>query len=328
MAVVNSIFSNFLAFIMSVILTIFPYAGIELRTVDTLKDDCRLNMELISDVHLEDWGIIRPGLMASGLSNLKRAKADIDGVLVCGDITNYGDEASVDRFFKLYEKYSPVKNLVFVSGNHDIGHVEDEGRAENEAREYLISRFNEYGNTDYDKIYYSTEINGYKFIVLGDEGVDHWDGFTMSGEQLSWLDSELKKGTENGKPVFVACHWPVDGINGEQVIWPGCGIDLSENDVKSVFEKYSNVFYISGHMHAGIKSKLVQDKYGLSNAEQVNGVTYLNLPTYGIVNMFGLPQSGTGAQLEVYDDEVVFRPRNFVTNKWYKNAEYHFNLVK
>ena len=67
--------------------------------------------------------------------------------------------------------------------------------------------------------------------------------------------------------------------------------------------------------------------FGLSCAEQVNGVTYINLPTYGIVNMFGIPDPGMGAQLEVYENEVVFRPRSFITNKWITSAEYHFELV-
>ena len=327
MSVVNAIFTNFWAFLMSAILTFLPTAGLSLRTVDTLSDDCRLNVEMISDTHLEDWGIIRPGFIAGGLHNLKHSKAPIDAVLIAGDITNYGDEESVDRFFKLFEKYSPVEKLVFCAGNHDIGHVEDDGRTEIEAREYLIESYNNYAGTDYENIYYSTEINGYKFIVIGDEGYDHWDAITMSEEQLAFLDSELNEGTKDGKPVFVVCHWPCDDINGEQTIWPDSGIDLEDNDVKSIMEKYDNVFYISGHMHAGIKSSVVDEKFGLSNAEQVNGVTYLNLPTYGIVNMFGVPWSCTGAQLEVYDDEVVFRPRNFITNKWYANAEYHFEIV-
>ena len=80
-------------------------------------------------------------------------------------------------------------------------------------------------------------------------------------------------------------------------------------------------------MHAGIKAKAVEEAFGLSNAEQVNGVTYLNLPTYGIINTFGTPWSAIGAQLEVYENEVVFRPRNFITTKCFANAEYHFELV-
>ncbi len=310
---------------MAAILTMMPTSGLKSPVIKTLQEDCLLNMELISDTHLETTEILRPMFLMSGLSNLKRAKSPVDGVVVCGDITNYGDTKSVDKFFDIYRKYSPVEELVFVSGNHDIGHVED--RDHDEARQYLIDSFNAYGGTDYDKIYYSKEINGYKFIVLSDEG-DRWDHLVMSEEQLAFLDRELEEGTKDGKPVFVCCHWPVDGTNGEDTIWDGSGVYLDEWDVKSICEKYKNVYWISGHMHAGIKSTLVAEKTGLSNAEQINGVTYINLPTYGIVNMFGAPWSATGAQLEVYENEVVFRPRNFITNKWYANSEFHFELEK
>ena len=56
-------------------------------------------------------------------------------------------------------------------------------------------------------------------------------------------------------------------------------------------------------------------------------MTYINLPTYGIVNWFGVPWSGTGAQLEVYADKVVFRPRSFLTGHWYVNSAYTFALA-
>ena len=69
-------------------------------------------------------------------------------------------------------------------------------------------------------------------------------------------------------------------------------------------------------------------KYNISCVETVNGVTYISLPTYGLVNSFGDPVFGTGMQLEVYDDQVVIRPRNFITNAWYTNSVYTIDLVK
>ena len=110
-------------------------------------------------------------------------------------------------------------------------------------------------------------------------------------------------------------------------MYPDSGIDPEEYDIKGIMEKYRNVYYISGHMHAGIRAKTAADMFSLCCAEQVNGVTYINLPTYGLVNMFGLPCPGIGAQIEVYKNEVVFRPRNFISNIWITSAEYHFDLL-
>ena len=318
------------AFLTSLFLTLIPYAGIALPGLDVSDENCLVNIEMISDTHLEANGIFRQSFMKSGFSTMKRSKAPIDAVLVNGDITNYGDEETLKQYFELISEYSPAP-VISVAGNHDIGHVGDRGVTDI-SREEALANFiryrNEYLGTDYDVNYYSTDINGYKFIVLGDEVIDggHWDAISMTDEQLEFLDSELAEGTAEGKPVFVCCHWPLDHINGEDMIWDGSGIGEDEYPVKEILEKHDNVFYISGHMHAGIKSHLAEEKTGLSSAEQVNGVTYITLPTYGIVNWFGLTHSGTGGQLEVYADKVVFRPVNYITGNWYVNSAYTFEL--
>ena len=320
---IRRILKNFSAFVMSVLLTALPYMGFAPSALDTKADGCLLNVTMISDLHLEAKGPFRQAFLRRGLLNLKRARHTVDAILADGDLTNYGDEASVQAFYRIMEKYSPVHTLVCAPGNHDIGHVED--RDHDEVRASLIAAYNAYMGTAYDMIYYSAEINGYPFIVLCDEG-ERWDYCTISAQQLDFLDRELAKAAEAGKPAFVCCHWPIEGTNGEETIWPESGIDLAGQDVKGVLEKYKNVFFISGHMHAGIKSRVVEEKYGLSSAETVNGVTYLNLPSYGLVNWFGIPWSGTGAQLEVYADKVIFRPRNYLTGYWYVNSEYTFTL--
>ena len=321
---VRRILQNFTAFILSAVLTMLPTMGIMAPVLDTLEDDCLLNVSMISDTHLEQKELFRQAFLWGGLQNMKRAKCPINALLADGDITNYGDQASIDTFYHLIDRYSPVRTLISVPGNHDIGHVED--RDHDDVRESLIASYNAYAGTDYDKSYYTTEIGGYTFIVLCDEG-DRWDACTMSQAQLDFLDESLAQATADGKPAFVCCHWPIEDTNGEKTIWPGSGMEMEGQNVQAILEKYKNVFYISGHMHAGIKSHAVEEKFGLSNAETINGVTYINLPTYGIINWFGVPWSGTGAQLEVYADKVVFRPRSFLTGHWYVNSMYTFDLA-
>lgn len=329
MGVLTSIMTNFSTFLMAIILTVIPYMGFELPVIDNKDEDCLLTVEMISDVHIEEKEFIRQAFLISGLTNLNFAKADIDALLVDGDLTNYGDEASLAKYYDIIKKYSPVP-VITAAGNHDIGHVGDKDVTDisrEEAKANFIRYNNEYMGMENEHNYYSLEINGYKFIVLGDEVIDggHWDGMDLGDEQLAFLDSELA--SANGAPVFVCCHWPVDGYNGQELIYPDGEIELEKNDVKSIMEKYKNVFYISGHMHGGIKSIAAAQYCEMANVEQHKGVTYVSLPTYGIVNSFGYPWSATGMQMEVYEDCVVFRPRNFVTNAWFTNAVYTIELV-
>ena len=330
MAIFQSILANFCTFIMALILTVVPYKGLELPVINNVKDNCNMTVELVSDVHIEQIDLIRGAMLKVGLNNLKYAKADIDAVCVAGDLTNYADEESLADYYNILKKYSPAP-VISAAGNHDIGHVGDKGVTDitrEEAKTNFIRYNNEYMGINAENNYYTTEVNGYKFIVLGDEVIDggHWDNMDMSDEQLEFLDSELN--TADGAPVFVICHWSVDGTNGQDIIYPDSCIELENNDVKTIMEKYKNVFYISGHIHGGIKSTAAAAVCDMANVEVLNGVTYVSLPSYGIVNTFGYPWSGTGVQMEVYDDQVVFRPRNFITNAWFTNAAYTIDIVK
>ena len=330
MAVFQSIMSNFGTFLMAIILTIIPYAGIELPVIDTKEEDCLMTVELISDTHVEEKELIRQFMLTSALTNIKRAKADVDAFVVAGDITNYADEPSLAKYYNILEKYSTVP-VITAAGNHDIGHVGDRDVTDitrEEAKANFIRYNNEYMGMQNENTWYSTEINGYKFIVLGDDVIDggHWDAMDISEEQLKFLDRELAFAC--GEPVFVICHWAVDEKNGQEIVYPDSGIELARNDIKSIMDKYKNVFYISGHIHGGIKSTAAADFAGFANVEQENGVTYVSLPTFGIVNSFGYPWPATGMQMEVYEDKVIFRPRNLVTNEWFTNAVYTIAIVK
>lgn len=332
MTVATAIFSNFFAFLMAIFMTVFPYKGVELPVVNTAHDDCNMVVEMISDTHIEKNELFRQSFLRTGLRNLSLAQTGIDAVINAGDITNYADEPSLAKYYEIIKKYSPAP-FINAAGNHDIGHAGDRDVTDisrEQAKANFLRYNNEYMGTNHEDNYYTYEVNGYKFIVLGDICYDggHFDAMDLGEEQMAFLDSELASATADGSPAFVVCHWPVDGMNGQETIWPGSGIDLEINDIRSIMEKYNNVFYISGHMHAGIKSTAVDERFGLATVEQNNGVTYISLPTYGIVNMFGDPVSGTGIQMEVYDDCVIFRPRNFILNTWYTNSVYSIDLVK
>ena len=332
MGVFKSIMANFVSFLLAIILTAIPYAGIELPVINNTAEDCNMTVELISDTHIEEKELIRQTFLVAGLKNISRACDEVDALVVAGDITNYADEPSIAKYYDILKTHATVP-VITAAGNHDIGHVGDRDVTDitrEEAKANFIRYNNEFLGIHAENNFYSYDVNGYTFIVIGDEVIDggHWDAMDMGEEQMAFLDSELAKATADGKPAFVVCHWPVDGINGQHIAYPDSEIDLERNDVKSVMEKYENVVYISGHIHGGIKSELAAQVAGFANVEQHDGVTYVSLPTFGIVNSFGSPWPCAGIQMEVYDDEIVFRPRNFLTNKWFTNAVYTIELVK
>lgn len=316
-------FSRLIAFLISVIMTVFPCLDYSPES-----DDIRLNAAIISDTHIDTRLPCGKYLLERAFLDMNGCSVPTDAVIVTGDLTNYGDDASVEDFFRILTESSKAKNAIITMGNHDIGHTEDLGMTNQQARDRFIRMHNEYLGTELDKPYYSYVVNGYKFIVICDESEDRWDTYEIYDEQIAWLDRELADGTKDGLPVFVICHEPYEGINGQPIVWEGGTMDEeSGRKVKATLQKYDNVFYISGHMHEGINGKFTEKVFGFCCVETVDGVNCITLPTYLLVNRYGLPGNGLGFQMEVYSDRVVLRARNFITSKWYLPYKFTIDLV-
>ena len=308
---------------MALIYTLIPFVNYSPKS-----DDILLNVSIISDTHLDDRFPGGKLNLKKGLQDMNRMKADNDAVVVVGDLTNYGDEASVECFYELMEKHCevPAESWVVATGNHEIGHPEE--FTNEEARQNFVKYHNEYTDQGIENAYYSVDVDGYTFVVLCDQSEDNWDSCDIYEDQLAFLDAELARGTAEGKPAFVICHVPVEGVNGQEVIYEDGGLDPEYSEaVKGIMEKYENIFFISGHVHTGINGYISEELFGFSCVEEYNGVTYVNLPTYGIVNRYGIPWNGMGFQMEVYEDEVLFRARNFGSSKWYPVYDHSVPIV-
>ncbi len=308
-----------LSFLLALIMTLVPFVGREAKN----PDEALLNVSIISDTHLD-------ARLPGGKLNLEFGlrdmnKFDNDAIVHVGDITNYGDEASVKYFYDIMQENCDAENWVVATGNHEIGHPEE--FTNEEARQNFIKYHNEYTGQGIENAYYSVDVDGYTFIVLCDQSEDNWDSCDIYEDQIAFLDAELARGTEEGKPVFVVCHVPVEGANGQDIIYEDGGLDEYSDAVKNTMEKYKNVFFISGHVHTGINGYISKALFDISCVETENGVTYVNLPTYGIVNRYGIPWNGMGFQMEVYEDEVIFRARKFNTSRWYGFYEFNIDLV-
>lgn len=311
-------FQRILAALMSLLFTLFPTLKFAPKNEDIL-----LNVSVISDTHIDYKWPIGEALLRRALKDISSSSAPVDAVVVSGDLTNYGDKESMGHFFELFRVNCLSDYWIIATGNHDIGHVKDV--TQQEARERFIGLYNEYTGSEIENIYYSKVINGYRFIVMGDQGDDTWDESEIHEDQLEFLDSELS--LADGKPVFVICHQPLKGTNGQGKIWGNICIGDASDAVLSVIEKYSNVFFISGHSHVGINGELNRKLYGFCCVETINGVNYINLPTYTIVNRHGFPWGGLGMQLEVYEGEVIVRARSFLTSDWYDCYEFNLPIV-
>lgn len=323
MSNVVSLIQQFFSVILSVILAFIPFSGS--ASFEKEDPDVKLTMALVSDVHIDDRLPI--GQLALKSIYMDMNKFEPDGVAVLGDLTNYGDYSTTERFFEittgtLKDGIQPV----IISGNHDIGHAKEaEGERLNpEALQDFLGLCNEYLDYGVEKPAYTVEVNGYRFICLNDESADNWDHPEYSDETLAFLDSELETYAVDGMPVFVCMHVPLSDIHGEQYYYAGGGVEEPWNtEIKEILEKYDNVFCLTGHFHKGLSNDISTPTY-----VTVNRVHYLTLPSSLMPNW---PKdyaiNGLGFIMTVTDSAVTFRCRNYYMHNWYSVFDYTTPLV-
>jgi hypothetical protein len=83
---------------------------------------------------------------------------------MAGDIAELGKKAEYKRFFQVFDTYKDKLKLFITMGNHDVRL--QYGRNQ----KIIMNKVNEYLNIDTNqKSYYSYDLNGYTFIVIGTE---------------------------------------------------------------------------------------------------------------------------------------------------------------
>ena len=273
-------------------------------------DEVKLVFATVADPQVSNYMFDRYQSFQEACIDLRNAETEFDAIVGVGDIAENG---LIEEYQLAYnELYDLGGRFIMNSGNHDI-----------RLRLYSqsVDRFTGFVNAlnrdeKMTQLWYSEEVNGYKFIVMGSDKMVFEEAY-FSPEQLSWLDAELK--SANGKPVFVINHQPFKLTHNLPTTWGNgtnkeAGSMGDQNDeVREILTKHAadgNVFFITGHLHAGFS------QYSYQN---LDGIHSFNVPSLSIENKDG-EEGGNGAGLtyivEVYEDEVLFRARNCKTGEW------------
>ncbi len=313
----------------------FPFFGNFKAGYETKKDGCEVNFAVISDIHMTDE-TARRDILELGLYDMDKAENKLDALVLSGDMTDHARSEQYSMLYDAFSKYNPAKNIIMAVGNHDTWNNETDNDDRFPESEKLFIEYNKkIADRDIDKVYYSTEVNGYTFICMSSE-YDHTDAY-ISDEQLSWLDTELEKATKDGKPVFVISHWPINNTHGLPLTWldhpafqdkseledDDGGLGNESDKVEAILNKYKDVFLISGHLHNGIETNSI---YGYSSVEKKGNINLVNLPSFMYVGSKGRISNGLGFVFEVYEDEVIIRARSFTAGVWYTNYTYNIPL--
>ncbi len=304
------------------------YAGVDNYEVKN-EEAIKLNFAAISDIHMTN-DLVRRQVLRCGLWDMDDAEDELDALVLAGDLTDNGTEAEYENFSKAFSGYTPAKEIIMAIGNHDTWTDEDDEYAP--AKENFIKYSKEITGRELTECYFTTEINGYTFIVMASEDTST-DAF-ISDTQLQWLRSEMDKASEKGLPIFVISHWPIAETHGLPESWGDKEPELLDGsfgdqnyEVEAILKDYENVFMITGHLHNGFVNDRQVSVYGYASVETYGSLHSINLPSFMYVGIRGRIMNGCGYSIEVYEDEVVIRARSFTSGIWYTDYDVTIPLV-
>ncbi|MDD6066448.1 MAG: Ig-like domain-containing protein [Firmicutes bacterium] len=282
---------------------------------DTFLNGAEANMSfhMVSDAHVQNETGTAGQNFAKGLQDMQNVNPSASALVSAGDNTQNGTEEEVNAFFKILDENNPVSGgkTMIALGNHDVrgtsGYWEDFPVEENG---YWRTAYNLYmtNNEKYmpetgGKTYFDYWVDGYHFIILNPENSAK-DTAYLTEEQLSWLDEKLGENEDISRPGFVVIHQALNDTHWRSYMYNGFG--PQDEKVKEILSHHPQTIVLSGHIHNG---------FGVTEAIDRPYGTVVDVPAF-TGSSYGLKEAGTGYEVYIYDDEVLFRARNFVTSTW------------
>ena len=331
MSVFTSVLRFFVTILLTIISTVAPGKVGDATAANQPLDpeNCKLNFAVVTDVHMKEGiaGLPNDLVFHLVMKDFEAADEKYDALVLVGDNTDHGYEGEWERLYNQFKGYDPADNILLAMGNHDTWTSDG---SETRTAKGLFMEYNRKITGKFTgNYYYSTTVNGYPFIFLTSE--DDSTDADFSDKQIKWLKNEMKKAAKLDKPIFVICHWPINMTHGLPVSWGSDdyddmtgGIGEQSAKINKILQKYDNVVMVSGHIHNGVSNAETKAELGYESLEKVGNIWSLNLPMINGINENGDWFPGTSYSIEVYEDEIVFRARNFMTGLW--RPEYNYTV--
>ena len=287
-------FATFMTMVMMILPGTDSAKGVSYKAEN--PDELIMSFSAVSDIHVETNNPDAYNAFSDLLYGIK-AGENHDVAVFLGDNVMNGQVLENMFFYTAVSAVKPAKTTFVAAGNHDFGN--GEGDYNSFLNNYINNnRFYLWNNID--KPYYYKIINGCYMIFLASEDLSVND-CVISDEQFGWLESVLEEAAVNNANIFVFNHHPVYLLSGED-----------SAALSNILNKYENLLYIHGHIH---------DYLDENNFYTWNGVASINLPRSTEIVDY---EPGDGIVVEVYENEVLVRGRDFIAGEWIEGLEYRY----
>ncbi len=277
----------------------FPAEGVPYKA--ERPDELITSFAVVSDIHVETNNPDSYENLRYVLEGIE-AGEDVDTVFYTGDNVMNGQVLEDVFFYTAVRGVMSEKTNIVLAGNHDYGN--GDGDSVKLRKKYLANNALYLGNYLTNDYFYKV-IDGIYMVCLVSERPDTED-FTMSKAQLEWLEGVLKQAKEEGAPVIVFNHYPLryldlDGTEGAEV---------DKTELADLLVEYGVELFIHGHIHDYIDADNFYESYGV---KCINLCRATETKDY---------EAGDGIVVEVYEDEIVVRVRNFIKGEWDEELRY------
>lgn len=273
-------------------------------------NDSKLNFVVFGDPQISAFSPFRAANFASSCRDISRMSEPLDAIILAGDVAEFGKSEEYRLTADILNSISKKFDYFFaVPGNHDVRFRRFGSQLS--VFNNFVKSVNNGVCSDNNKYWFSREIKGYKFIFMGTDK-STFEAAYISPEQLEWLDKELEANDKIGKPCFVFNHQTLKKHNGLPITWLGKGkwrgsVGNQSDKIKNIFEKHSNIIFITGHLHY-CTNKYTYDDRGSYKC--------LSVPTVGVYNHGDYAEHTQSYLVSVFEDRIVMRSRIFGRGKY------------
>lgn len=278
----------------------------------------------VSDVHVANATDQRAKDFIKALNDMDKFKGRSSAFVNAGDNTNAGGTTAsqTTAFYKLMDENSPFTDneTMILLGNHDVR----DGSSiwtntptgptpswSGSYSRYMAGNARYMPNPSDGKVYHDKWLGGYHFIALNTEnGLK--DSAELSEAQLTWFEEKLAENAEPNKPIFVFVHQALNDTHWRSNILNGFG--AQDAKVKEILAKYPQAVVMTGHVHNG---------FGTAEAIVRDYGTMVEIPSFEVPDIDDTKETGSGYYVSVYENEIVFRGRNFKNGEWLPEYNIH-----
>ena len=259
----------------------------------------KLVFELMSDIHqMSPW---KDKTLRNAFNDIMDRNQRY--VFLLGDLTNNAYGFQFRSFFSQLNPYG-FHHLIAL-GNHDTFHPNhDEALHIHPSLRRYVYR---------EQVYYKEIIEDCSFYVLNTQKPQE-NNMYLEKDQLTWLDTELKKDTSQWK--FILCHHPLaDTHPGSEE--RGNHVGYQNGQLESIL-KHHHVMYLSGHLH---------NSYSHTAMCQKHDILCINTPSFHSIKR-GIRKDQVGLEISIYSDFLYGRFRDYKEHRYLDSVAYIYEWKK